>query len=77
MTQHEDIIKHLMDIRDRIAKIEQHLKQQNDKIIKNEERGQENRQHLSKVDIKLAKYGTGIIVGIIILEILIKAGVLF
>ena len=75
MTQHDEIMKNLMDIRDRTSKIEQHLKAQNSKIFKNEKKCNANQEQIHKLDLKLARWGGIVVASVFVAELMIRAGI--
>lgn len=76
MSQHEEIMKNLMDIRDRTSKIEQHLKAQNSKIFKNESKCNKNTEQIHKLDLKLARWGGIVVASVFVAELLIRAEII-
>lgn len=76
MTNHDEVIEHLMEIRDRVSKIEGHLKNQNSKIFKNEKVCKENSEQIHKLDLKLARWGGIVVASVFVAELMIRAGII-
>ncbi len=76
MVKNKDVMDNIMDVKERVSRIEQHLKAQNNKIFKNEKGVKGNKDDINNLEKRFAKWAGAFAAAILIIEILIKSGVL-
>ena len=75
MVNNDDLLKHIIEIKEDTAGINEHLKNLNGKVIKNVQNIEDNRDKIYKTDLKIARYAGAL--GVIFVLIQIGINVLF
>ena len=69
MKINNEILTHVIDIKERISGVEEHLKTLNSKVATNVKNIELNRCGTEKINLKLAKWGGGITVLFVLVQL--------